>query len=65
MAEYTPYSLVSVVYLCEAVGGNLQGSHEDVGLQYWDIDEVPTWHAQQEAQARAAQVRWPARSSAQ
>ena len=61
MAEYTPYSLVSVVYLCDVIGGALRGSHEDVGLAWWDIDDVPLWHGRQEEQARAAHQRWMAR----
>ena len=58
MAEYTPYALVSVVYLCEITGGTLQGSHEDAGLEWWDLDAVPVWHGYQERQARAARERW-------
>lgn len=60
-AEYTPYTLVSVVYLCEVVGGELRSSHEDLGLQWWRIDDVPEWHADQEMQARAAREIWLAR----
>lgn len=42
--EYGPHTLVSVTYLCEVVGGELSGSHEDEGLAYWDLDDVPVWH---------------------
>jgi hypothetical protein len=57
-AEYTPYTLVSIVYLCETTGGELRRSHEDLGLQYWLLDDVPNWHGDQESQARAAQQKW-------
>jgi ADP-ribose pyrophosphatase YjhB (NUDIX family) len=61
-AEYTPYTLVSTVYLCQVVGGTLQSSHEDLGLAYWDLDDVPIWHANQEQQARDALAVWQKRS---
>ena len=54
------FTIVSTVYLCEVTGGALQNSHEDLGLQYWDIEEVPTWHGNQEQQARDAQVKYRA-----
>jgi ADP-ribose pyrophosphatase YjhB (NUDIX family) len=57
-AEYTPFTLVSVVYLCEVIGGELQSSHEDLGLQYWNLEDVPAWHGDQEIQARAAHQKW-------
>jgi ADP-ribose pyrophosphatase YjhB (NUDIX family) len=60
-AEYTPFTLVSVVYLCEVIGGKLQSSHEDLGLKYWNLEEVPIWHGDQEVQARAARQKWLAR----
>lgn len=40
-AEYTPYTLVSVVYLCEVTGGELRSSHEALGLQYWHLGRRP------------------------
>lgn len=58
MKEYTAFTLVSTVYLCEAVGGELRGSHEDLGLAYWELDEVPVWHGHQEEQARLAHALW-------
>jgi ADP-ribose pyrophosphatase YjhB (NUDIX family) len=60
-AEYTPFTLVSVVYLCEVIGGELRSSHEDLGLQYWNLEDVPVWHGDQEIQARAALQKWLAR----
>jgi ADP-ribose pyrophosphatase YjhB (NUDIX family) len=55
--EYGLYTLVSTVYLCEVTGGTLQRSHEDLGLQYWDIEEVPVWHGNQAQQARDARAK--------
>jgi ADP-ribose pyrophosphatase YjhB (NUDIX family) len=55
--EYGLYSLVSMVYLCEVTGGTLQRSHEDLGLQYWNLEEVPVWHSDMEQKARDAQVK--------
>lgn len=57
-AEYTPYTLVSVVYLCEVTGGELGSSHEDLGLRYWHIEDVPIWHGAQQAQAVVAREAW-------
>ncbi|MBA4179362.1 MAG: NUDIX hydrolase [Anaerolinea sp.] len=57
-AEYTPYTLVSVLYLCEVTGGELRSSREDLGLQYWHIEDVPEWHGAQQAQAIAAREAW-------
>jgi ADP-ribose pyrophosphatase YjhB (NUDIX family) len=55
--EYGLYSLVSMVYLCEVTGGTLQRSHEDLGLQYWKLEEVPIWHSDMEQKARDAQAK--------
>jgi ADP-ribose pyrophosphatase YjhB (NUDIX family) len=57
-AEYMPFTLVSVVYLCEVIGGELHSSHEDLGLQYWNLEDVPAWHGDQETQARVAHQKW-------
>jgi 8-oxo-dGTP pyrophosphatase MutT (NUDIX family) len=62
-AEYTPFTLVSIVYLCDAIGGELRRSHEDLGLQYWNLEDVPIWYGDQETQARAAHQKWLARQS--
>jgi ADP-ribose pyrophosphatase YjhB (NUDIX family) len=59
--DYTPYTLVSVVYLCKVTGGTLRSSHEDLGLKYWPIDDVPIWHGQQEDQVRSAHAKWLSR----
>jgi ADP-ribose pyrophosphatase YjhB (NUDIX family) len=63
-AEYGLYTLVKTVYLCEIVGGELRRSHEDLGLQYWTIEDVPVWHCDMHAQALEARERWRARRSA-
>ena len=59
-ADYTPYTLVSVVYLCERLGGELRSSQEDRGLRYWPIEDVPVWHGNQHAQAIEASKVWRA-----
>jgi ADP-ribose pyrophosphatase YjhB (NUDIX family) len=46
------------LYLCAVTGGTLRGSHEDLGLRYWKIDEVPIWYGQHERRARAAHKCW-------
>ncbi len=60
-AEYGLYTLVSTVYLCQAVGGVLTRSHEDLGLQYWNLEEVPIWHSDMQAHARNARDVWSKR----
>jgi ADP-ribose pyrophosphatase YjhB (NUDIX family) len=57
-AEYGLHTLVSTVFLCEVIGGVLTNSHEDLGLQYWDIKEVPIWHAAMESHAKDAHAIW-------
>jgi ADP-ribose pyrophosphatase YjhB (NUDIX family) len=57
-AEYGLYTLVSTVFLCEVIGGVLTRSHEDLGLEYWNIEEVPIWHSNMEAHARDAHRLW-------
>lgn len=57
-----PHTMIAVVHLCEAVGGKLELSHEGLGLQYWEIDEVPRWHATHQSYAVAAQRMWRAQS---
>ncbi len=58
--EWGLFTIVSTVYLCKVIGGTLQNSHEDLGLQYWEIEEVPVWHGNQEQQARDAQAKYTA-----
>jgi ADP-ribose pyrophosphatase YjhB (NUDIX family) len=62
--EYGLYTLVSTVYLCEVIGGVLTRSHEDLGLQYWNIEEVPVWHLEMESHALDAHAVWLKRISA-
>jgi ADP-ribose pyrophosphatase YjhB (NUDIX family) len=62
--EYGLYTLVSTVYLCEVTGGVLTRSHEDLGLEYWDIEEVPIWHSNMESHARDAHTIWLKQMSA-
>ena len=57
-----PHSLISVVHLCEVVGGELTLSHEGLALQYWPIDDVPRWHATHEKYVRAAYNAWKSES---
>lgn len=59
-AEYTPYTLVSAVYLCEVIGGELRSSHEDLGLAWSEIEDVSDWHGNQREQALAARAVWSA-----
>jgi 8-oxo-dGTP pyrophosphatase MutT (NUDIX family) len=48
------YTVVGFTYLCEVIDGTLQRSHEDLGLQYWNLEEVPVWHSDMEQKARDA-----------
>ncbi len=57
-AEYGLYTLVKTIYLCEVIGGTLRRSHEDLGLQYWKIEDVPIWHCDMHRQALEAKTRW-------
>jgi len=52
-----PHSVVSVVYLCDATGGELRPQpHEVREIAYRAIDDVPAgdWHHHHEKLARAA-----------
>jgi 8-oxo-dGTP pyrophosphatase MutT (NUDIX family) len=55
-----PHGTVSIVYLCEIVGGELRPQpHEVHELAYRAIDDVDTWHHNHEMLARAAlETRW-------
>jgi ADP-ribose pyrophosphatase YjhB (NUDIX family)/rhodanese-related sulfurtransferase len=56
-----PHSVVSVVYRCQIVGGELSTeSHEVLDARFWPIDDVPAWHLDHETFARAAAVTPPA-----
>ncbi len=56
--EYGPHCLVRHSYLCTAVGGEIEVSHEGEAVRYWHIDEVPVWHKDHESAAREAVARW-------
>ena len=49
-----PHGVISILYLCAVVGGTLACSAEGLELRYWEIEEVPEWHAHHERLARAA-----------
>lgn len=59
-----PHGVVSVVYLCHAIGGTLRGQpHEVVELAWRTIDEVDNWHHHHETLARAAlEAHWRRRA---
>lgn len=42
--EHHVNETVGLVYLCERLGGTLRGSEESSALQYWHIENVPSWH---------------------
>lgn len=56
--KYGPYTVLSVVHLCEIIAGELTLSHEGSALRYWPIDEVKDWHGLHEKNARAAYEVW-------
>lgn len=56
--EYGPHSRVTLLYLCDVVGGSLQGSDEGLDLRYWQIADVPAWSADHHLQAEAAHKCW-------
>jgi 8-oxo-dGTP pyrophosphatase MutT (NUDIX family) len=51
-------TLMISLYLCGIVGGTLRSSHEDLGLQFWKLEEVRSWSGPHEQMARAAHQRW-------
>ena len=53
-----PHTTVSIVHLCDVIGGQLRISHEGKALQYWSIDEMHDWHATHEIHARVAFNMW-------
>ena len=55
-----PHSVVSVVYLCDAIGGELRAQPHEVREIAWRaIDDVDDWHHHHETLARAArEVHW-------
>jgi ADP-ribose pyrophosphatase YjhB (NUDIX family) len=52
--EHNPHGFVVAVFRCEVVGGELEGSHEDRGLDFRHPDDVPEWHKDHERSARDA-----------
>jgi len=56
--KYGPYTILSVVHLCEIISGELTLSHEGSALRYWPINEVTDWHGIHETNARAAYEVW-------
>ncbi len=52
------HTTVSIVHLCEIIGGQLKTSHEGHALKYWAIDDMKNWHATHEISARAAYKMW-------
>lgn len=50
----SPHGVVSILYLCDVERGALRCSDEGIELRYWEIDDVPEWHAHHELLARAA-----------
>jgi ADP-ribose pyrophosphatase YjhB (NUDIX family) len=59
--ENGPHAVVSVVYLCSVLGGDLTLSHEVLAAQYWHIGEVPKWHKDHRKFAEAAHAVWTRR----
>ena len=53
-----PHTTISIVHLCEVIGGQLEISHEGLALKYWAIDDMKNWHPTHEINARAAYQMW-------
>ena len=51
-------TLVIPLFLCGMTGGTLRSSHEDLGLQFWNLEDVTRWSGPHERMARAAHARW-------
>jgi ADP-ribose pyrophosphatase YjhB (NUDIX family) len=56
----SPHSVVSVLYLCDVVGGEIRAQPHEVREIAWRaIDDVDDWHHHHETLARAArEARW-------
>jgi 8-oxo-dGTP pyrophosphatase MutT (NUDIX family) len=52
--EYDPHGAVTLVYLCEQVGGELDTSHEARAVEWRSVDGVTEWFFDHEQYARAA-----------
>jgi ADP-ribose pyrophosphatase YjhB (NUDIX family) len=59
--ENGPHAVVSVIYLCKVLGGELTLSHEVLAARYWHVDDVPKWHKDHRKFADAAHAAWTAR----
>jgi ADP-ribose pyrophosphatase YjhB (NUDIX family) len=57
-AENGPHTMIAIVHLCEAIGGELTLSHEGAALRYWSIGEMKDWYTTHEKYARAAYAMW-------
>lgn len=57
-AQMGLHTTMSIVHLCEVVGGRLQVSAEGKALEYWSIDDMKDWHTTHEILARAAYKMW-------
>jgi ADP-ribose pyrophosphatase YjhB (NUDIX family) len=59
-----PHSVVSIVYLCHAIGGTLLAQpHEVLEIAWRSIDDVDDWHHHHESLARAAlEAHWRRRA---
>jgi ADP-ribose pyrophosphatase YjhB (NUDIX family) len=62
-AAYGPHAVVSVVYLCRILSGEITLSHEVLGARYWAVDDVPHWHKDHLKFARAAHAVWTIRGT--
>lgn len=60
--EHGPHCLVSPIYLCEVVDGDLQLSHEGDALRYREPSDVSNWHKDHRQRARDAYDRWRSES---
>lgn len=58
-----PYTVVSVLHLCEIVSGELTLSPEGSALRYWPVEAVQGWHLNHADYARAAYAVWKSRGS--
>jgi ADP-ribose pyrophosphatase YjhB (NUDIX family) len=53
-----PHTIISIVHLCEIIGGRLEVSTEGQALDYWFINEMKDWHSAHEIRAIAAHKMW-------
>ncbi len=56
-----PHAMISILHLCEIIGGELQLSNEGSALRYWPIEAVKDWHADHYQLAIAAYETWKSR----